>query len=133
MMLKKCHFLKIVELRFHERVQVAYRYQVWCAVNVIVYFFVVVCQSVSCVCQVFCYRMAIDMFTKNDNPSRIYTPISPKTYMPRQEEKQDFYLYSDGRSSKHLLKWGYKAGSHITASSIHPHSASIQELRVNIS
>ena len=42
-----------MELCFYE--------SIWCAVDVIVYFFAVVrCQSVSCVCQVFCY-MAIDM------------------------------------------------------------------------
>jgi len=46
-MLKACHSLKIVEFRFRERA--------WCALDVIVYFFVVVCQSVSCVRQVFCY------------------------------------------------------------------------------
>ena len=45
---RACHSLKIVELRFRERL--------WCALDAIVYFFVVVCQSGSCVCQVFCYR-----------------------------------------------------------------------------
>ena len=35
-----------MELRFRERI--------WCAMDVIVYFFVLVCQSVSSVCQVFC-------------------------------------------------------------------------------
>ena len=50
-MLEACHTLKIVELGFRE--------QVWCPMDVNLYFFVVVCQSVSCGCHFF--AMSIHM------------------------------------------------------------------------
>ena len=47
------HSLKIVELRFHERV--------WCAMDVIFYFFVVGCLFLAFVR---CFAMAVDMFLR---------------------------------------------------------------------